>query len=224
LGLEENTLVLFTSDNGGTHNSQEPLRGKKGSYFEGGVREPMVVRWPAVVKPGSTCEVPVINVDFYATFAAVAGAKLPADRPLDGASLLPLLAGEKKLEREAIFWHFPGYLDGPVPRGRDEVFRTRPVSVIRKGDWKLFLYHEEWALDVGRKEAKGKPAIELYDIAADPGEHHDLAESESGRREELLADLLQWQVAVKAKRCTEPNPLYRADADKGKKGKKRGKK
>jgi arylsulfatase A-like enzyme len=229
LGLEENTLVLFTSDNGGTHFSQEPLRGKKGCYYEGGIREPMIVRWPAVVKPGTTCNVPVINVDFYATFAAVAGAKLPASRPLDGASLVPLLAGEKKLSREAIFWHFPGYLDGPVPRGRDDVFRTRPVSVIRKGDWKLHLYHEEWKLDVGKpaediKAGGGKPALELYNIADDPGEEHDLAATETKHREELLADLLQWFVKTGAKRCTEENPQYRADAGAKPKGKKRDKK
>jgi len=229
LGLEENTLVLFTSDNGGTHCSQEPLRGSKGCYYEGGIREPMIVRWPAVVKPGSTCDVPVINVDFYATFAAAAGAKLPADRPLDGASLLPLLQGERKLAREAIFWHFPGYLNGPVLRGRDEVFRTRPVSVIRKGDWKLHLYHEEWKLDVGRPSrsdaASGGPAaIELYNIVDDPGETRDLAATDTEHREELLADLLQWFVKVGAKRCTEENPAFRADAGVKPKGKKRDKK
>jgi arylsulfatase A-like enzyme len=225
LGLQENTLVLFTSDNGGTHFSQEPLRGKKGCYYEGGIREPMIVRWPAVVKPGTTCDVPVINVDFYATFAAAAGVKLPSDRPLDGASLLPLFAGEKSLKREAIFWHFPGYLDGPVPRGRDEVFRTRPVSVIRKGDWKLHLYHEEWKLDVGRKTEGGLPAAELYNIAEDPREEHDLAATNPDRRAELLADLLEWSVKTGAKRCTEANPAYRADATKAKaKVKKRDKK
>lgn len=212
LGLDKNTLVAFTSDNGGTNGPQEPLRGAKGSYFEGGIREPMIVRWPGVVKPGTTCDVPVINVDFYATFAAVAGAKLPKDRPLDGADLQPLLAGEKKLDRDAIYWHFPGYLDGPVLRGRDPVFRTRPVSVVRKGDWKLFLYHEEWQLDGGRAKVDSNHAVELYNIVDDEGERRDLASSEPARRDELLDDLLAWMKRTDAPLPTEPNSEYQADA------------
>lgn len=192
LGLDENTLVLFTSDNGGTAGSQEPLRGKKGCYYEGGIRVPMAVRWPAVIKPGATCAVPVINVDFYRTFAELAGATLPTDRPLDGANLLPLFQGEEKLDRQAIFWHFPGYLDGPVPRGRDTIFRTRPVTVIRKGDWKLHLYHEPWQLDGGRAALEENHAVELYNMVDDPREMRDLAASDSAKRDELLDDLLAW--------------------------------
>lgn len=212
LKLDENTLVVFTSDNGGTVESQEPLRGKKGCYYEGGIREPMIARWPAVVKPGSICDVPVINVDFYATFAALAGAKLPGDRPLDGANLLPLLEGKPKLDREAIFWHFPGYLNGPVPRGRDPVFRTRPVSVIRKGDWKLHLYHEEWQLDGGSAKLATNKAVELYNIAQDPGERNDRASSDAAKRDEMLADLVAWMKRVPAPLPSEPNPQWRADA------------
>ena len=206
LGLTEKTLVVFTSDNGGTHVSQEPLRGKKGCYYEGGIREPMIVRWPGVASAGTTCAVPVINVDFFATFAAVAGAKLPADRPLDGANLAPLFAGATRLDRPAIFWHFPGYLDGPVPRGRDPVFRTRPVSVIRKGDWKLHLYHEEWQLDGGRAKLAENHAVELYHIAVDPGEHRNLATSEPQRRDELVDDLLVWIKHVPATLPSDPHP------------------
>lgn len=198
LGLEQNTLVVFTSDNGGTHESQEPLRGKKGCYYEGGIREPMIVRWPAVVKPGTTCQVPVINVDFYATFAALAGAQLPSDRPLDGANLQPLFAGQVSLDRPSIFWHFPGYLQGPVPRGRDPEFRTRPVSVIRKGDWKLHLYHEEWLLDGGRDKVATNRAVELYNVVADQGETQDRAADDPGKRDELLNDLLAWIERVPA--------------------------
>lgn len=212
LGLEENTLVLFTSDNGGPAESQEPLRGKKGCYYEGGIREPMVVRWPAVVKPGTKCNVPVINVDFYATFAALAGSKLPSDRPLDGVSLLPLFEGGDRLDRAAIFWHFPGYLDGPVPRGRDPVFRTRPVSVIRKGDWKLHLYHEEWQLDGGRVKLDANHAVELYDIARDPGETEDRATSEVPKRDELLDDLLAWMARTPARMPDQPNPQWNPNA------------
>jgi arylsulfatase A-like enzyme len=212
LNLDENTLVAFTSDNGGTATSQEPLRGAKGCYYEGGVREPMIVRWPGVVKAGTTCDVPVIHVDFYPTFLAAAGVQPPADWPLDGASLLPLLEGKSSLEREAIFWHFPGYLDQAVLRGRDPVFRTRPVSVIRKGDWKLHLYHEEWQLDGGRGKLDTNRAVELYNIVKDPREMNDLASSDPSKRDELLDDLLAWFDKVHAKLPTEANSKYDDDA------------
>ncbi|HWA98247.1 MAG TPA: sulfatase [Pirellulales bacterium] len=208
LKLDENTLVAFTSDNGGTATSQEPLRGSKGCYYEGGIREPMFVRWPAVIKAGTTCDVPVINVDFYPTFLAAAGGTPKPDRPLDGESLLPLLQGKSSLEREAIFWHFPGYLDGAVARGRDPVFRTRPVSVIRKGDWKLHLYHEEWQLDGGRDKIETNRAVELYNIADDPREMRDLASSEPTKRDELVDDLCAWFEKTDAKLPTNRNSQY----------------
>ncbi len=224
LKLDENTLVMFTSDNGGTATSQEPLRGAKGCYYEGGIREPTIVRWPAVVKPGTTCDVPVINVDCYATFLAAAGGTPASDRPLDGASLLPLLEGKSSLDRQAIFWHFPGYLDGPVLRGRDPVFRTRPVSVIRKGDWKLFLYHEEWQLDGGRDKLDTNNAVELYNIATDPREMSDVATSNHAKRDELLGDLLTWFDKTGAKLPTEKNSEYDPDnSTAGKKAKKKKK-
>ncbi|MBN2452407.1 MAG: sulfatase [Lentisphaeria bacterium] len=209
LGLEENTVVVFTSDNGGTGpSSQEPLRGSKGSYYEGGIREPTIVRWPGVVRPGSRCDVPVINVDLYPTFLELAGQPPPADKVLDGVSLVPLLRGAPTLGREAIFWHFPGYLNGPVPRGRDPVFRTRPVSVVRKGDWKLHLYHEEWQLDGGRDALAGSNAVELYNLADDIGERTNLAASHAAKRNELLDVLLAWIAAARAPMPTERNPEY----------------
>lgn len=223
LGLDQNTLVVFTADNGGTHVSQEPLRGKKGCYYEGGVREPMIVRWPGVVTPGTRCDVPVINVDFYATFAALAGAKLPTDRPLDGANLQPLFTGAKQLDRAAIFWHFPGYLDGPVPRGRDPLFRTRPVSVIRKGDWKLHLYHEEWQLDGGRENLAANHAVELYNVVADPREMSDVAATQATKRDELLDDLLTWIKQTPAPLPSETNPRWNQAPTESKKKKKRQK-
>jgi arylsulfatase A-like enzyme len=215
LGLAENTLVVFTSDNGGTQKSpQEPLRGNKGCYYEGGVREPFIVRWPAAVKAGTTSDVPVINVDLFPTFLAAAGAseETLAGKELDGESLLPLLKREGALAREAIFWHFPGYLDSPVIRGRDPVFRTRPVSVIRKGDWKLHLYHEEWQLDGGREKLATNNAVELYNLKADVGERNNLVQSEPGKRDELLDDLLAWFDNVDAKLPTEANPGYDPNA------------
>jgi arylsulfatase A-like enzyme len=209
LGLDRNTLFIFTSDNGGTQqSSQEPLRGNKGGYYEGGIREPFIAYWPGVIKPGTTNTTPIHNVDLYPTFLAVAGAKTPANKTLDGESLLPLFKGAGKLKRQAIFWHFPGYLDDPVIRGRDPVFRSRPVSVIRKGDWKLHLYHEEWQLDGGREKLATNNAVELYNLAADIGERNNLANANRAKRDELLNDLLRWFKATNAPLPTEKNPLY----------------
>lgn len=207
LGLEENTLVIFTSDNGGPHVTQEPLRGAKGCYYEGGIRVPMVARWPGVIAQGSICDVPVTNVDFFPTFMAAAKVTMP-DLLLDGSSLLPLFEGHQKLERDAVFWHFPGYLDDPVLRGRDPVFRTRPVSVIRKADWKLHLYHEEWQLDGGREKLASNRAVELYNLADDPGETLDLAGTNFSMRDALLDDLLAWMQNVGAVLPDKTNPDY----------------
>jgi arylsulfatase A-like enzyme len=213
LGIEQNTLVVFTSDNGGMQtSSQEPLRGNKGSYYEGGVREPFIVRWPSVTKPGSRCDVPVINVDLFPTFLDAAGASVPAGKILDGESLIPLLKGGKELERKAIFWHFPGYLDNPVIRGREldirTGFRSRPVSVINKGGWKLHLYHEEWHLDGGRDKLASNNAVELYNLADDIGEKTNLVNSHPEKRDELLDDLFAWLKSADALIPTEPNPKY----------------
>lgn len=216
LGLDQNTLVVFTSDNGG-NSAQEPLRGKKGSYYEGGIREPFIVRWPGVVKPGTRSDVPVINQDLYATFLAAAGAKAPAGKILDGESLVPLFRQSGPLKREAIFWHFPGYLDGAVTRGRDPVFRTRPVSVIHKGDWKLHLYHEEWQLDGGRARLATNNAVELYNLHDDIGERNNLASLNTAKRDELLDGLLAWFKATNAKLPEEKNPNYAPDAPRDKK-------
>lgn len=228
LGLEENTMVVFTSDNGGTQqSSQEPLRGNKGGYYEGGIREPFIVRWPAVTKPGSKCDVPVINVDLFPTFLAAAGAPVPEGKVLDGESLMPLLKGEGELQRKAIFWHFPGYLDNPVIRGREldvkTGFRTRPVSVIHKGDWKLHLFLEEWQLDGGREKLATNHAVELYNLRDDMGERTDLAAQNTTKRDELLDELFAWHLSIKAIVPTEPNPKYDPAAKAGK-GKGRGKK
>lgn len=213
LGLTNDTLVIFTSDNGGTQqSSQEPLRGNKGCYYEGGIREPFIASWPGKIAPGSTCDVPIHNVDLFPTFLAAAGVETLKGATLDGESLLPLFKGEKKLKRDAIFWHFPGYLDSPVLRGRDPVFRTRPVSAIRKGDWKLLLYHEEWQLDGGKEKVGSNNAVELYDLKADIGERKDLAAADTKKRDELLVDLLNWIEATKAPLPTKANPDYNPKA------------
>jgi len=213
LGLSENTLLIFFSDNGGhgTFTCQAPLRGGKGMFYEGGIRVPMFVRWPGKVETGTTCDQPVISTDFYPTFVELAGAKPPEDYPLDGRSLLPLLEGADELDREAIFWHFPAYLqayEGLRDESRDRIFRTRPVSVIRKGDWKLLFFHEEWILDGGKTDMATNHSVELYNLAKDPGEEMDLARVETAKRDELLKELLEWQQSIDAPLPVEPNPDY----------------
>ncbi|MCC7338866.1 MAG: sulfatase [Pirellulaceae bacterium] len=213
LGLDDNTLVVFTSDNGATQQSpQEPLRGNKGGYYEGGIREPWIVRWPGITQPGSQCDVPVINQDLFPTFLAAAGVAVPEGKVLDGESLIPLLKGTASLQRKSIFWHFPGYLNTPVIRGREldvrTGFRSRPVSVIRQGDWKLHLYLEEWVLDGGREKIASNGAVELYNLQQDIGEHDNLANSHTDKRDKLLDDLLAWHQSVAAPIPSQPNPNY----------------
>ncbi|MGJ8641988.1 MAG: sulfatase [Luteolibacter sp.] len=205
LGIEENTLVIFTSDNGGAK-SQEPLRGNKGSYYEGGIREPMIAVWPGVIKPGSQNSTPVTQVDFMPTFLDLAGAK--TEKVIDGESLVPLLKQSGELKRKSIFWHMPGYLDKPVTRGRDKIFRTRPVTVVRKGKWKLHLYLEEWVLDGGTDHIATNNAVELYNLAKDQGEHKNLANEKTEIRDELVKEITDWHKATSAPIPTEKNPKY----------------
>lgn len=205
LGLDKNTLVIFTSDNGGVNMTpQEPLRGNKGAFYEGGIREPFVARWSGKIKPGTVNPTPIINLDFYPTFAALAKAPVPAR--LDGENIFPLFEGQQETKRDKIFWHFPGYLHNPVIRGRDSVFRERPVTVMRKGDYKIMLYHEEWQLDGGWEKRAANHSIELYNLKSDEGEWNNIAEKDPQKRDELLKDLLQWMKETKAKMATVKTP------------------
>ncbi len=198
LKLSENTLLIFFSDNGGhgTYTCQKPLRGGKGMYYEGGIREPMFALWPGKIKAGTTCETPIISTDFYPTFLELAGIEQPENYILDGESMTPLLNGNTGLKRDAIFWHFPGYLEaykGLTEDSRDPIFRSRPVSVIRKGDWKLLQFHEEWVLDGGREKIATNNSVELYNIKNDIGETKNLCNVEVGKRNELFDELIKWQ-------------------------------
>jgi len=213
LGLSENTVLIFFSDNGGhgTYTCQSPLRGGKGMFYEGGIREPMFVYWPGKVKPGSVCDVPVISTDFYPTFLEIAGIETPDDYILDGESILPLLKGGKSIGRDKLFWHFPAYLEaysGLKGDSRDSTFRTRPVSVIREGDWKLLLFYEEWLLDGGRERIAENNSVELYNLKADISEKRNLCNFEIRKRDELLEDLLRWLSETEAPLPQEANPEY----------------
>jgi arylsulfatase A-like enzyme len=189
LGLRENTLVIFTSDNGGLATSEGwptsnlPLRGGKGWMYEGGIREPLLVRWPGVVKAGSVVSTPVSSPDFFPTLLEAAGAKRQPGQVLDGVSLVPVLKGGTLPER-ALFWHYPHY-------GNQG---GAPSAAVRRGDYKLI----EW-LEDGR--------LELFNVAQDVGEQTDLATKEPQRVAQLRDELRAWQKNVGAKLPT-PNPAY----------------
>ena len=178
---------------------------------EGGIREPMFVYWPGSVQAGTSCQVPVISTDFYPTFLEIAGAQKPKDYILDGSSILPLLNNTGELKREKLFWHFPAYLqtyNGLKEDSRDPDFRTRPVSVIRKGDWKLLMFHEEWSLDGGLNKIDVNNSIELFNLKNDIGELTNLALERKEKRDELLKDLLTWQKDTHAPIPNKPNPEF----------------
>jgi len=194
LNLADNTQVIFTSDNGGLMNvtSNAPLRGGKGYPYEGGIREPLIIRWPGVVEAGSECSEPVTSIDFFPTICEAAGVKLPSGRVIDGESLVPLLRQTDKLKREAIFWHFPHY------RGM-----IGPYSIVRASDWKLIKRYEGKKL-VKRYEGK---AFELFNIKDDLSERHDLSGQLPEKVRELDAQLTAWLTATGAK-LPKKNPDY----------------
>ena len=194
LGLRDNTLVIFTSDNGGLSTSEGwptsnlPLRAGKGWIYEGGIREPLIVRWPAVASPGLVVATPVSSPDFMPTLLEAAAIQLHGG--FDGRSMLPLLRGEKLRER-ALFWHYPHY-------GNQG---GAPAAAIRRGEWKLI----EW-LEDGR--------IELFRLSTDLGETTDLAANEPARAAALRGALHAWQKEVGA-RFPTPNPAYLPDRPNG---------
>jgi arylsulfatase A-like enzyme len=201
LELDGNTIVIFLSDNGGKSPETDmlPLRGSKGMLYEGGIRVPMVVRWPGVVPTGSVSAEPVITLDLYPTLVAAAGGDLPKG-PIDGVDLGPLLRDpDSDLKRDALFWHFPAYLNGykgMADEGYRTGWRATPSSAIRAGKWKLIEYFED-----------GK--CELFDLASDPGEKFSLAQKNPEKKEELLSRLHAWQAATGAPTKFAKNPAYK---------------
>lgn len=208
LGLSENTLVVFFSDNGGlvsrfdkipllanskqhiyqgdtllyVASSNAPLRAEKGTVYEGGIREPFIARWPGKIEAGKLSHTLVSSVDFYPTFAELAGLPLPESQTFDGVSLLPALAGQGTNPERAIFWHYPVY------------HHDSPASVIRKGNWKLIHYlHDN--------------SLMLYNLAEDIGESKNLVNKNPEKAEELISLLNQWREQVKAE-LPVPNPDF----------------
>jgi arylsulfatase A len=206
LQLEQDTIVIFTSDNGGMSaanfgrperkiaadrldeafsTSNLPLRGGKGWLYEGGLRVPLIISWPGRGRRGIDCDEPVITPDLYPTILEMVGAAADNAQPIDGVSLARLLQGETALSREAIYWHFPHYSNHGM---------QSPGGAIRLGDMKLIEYFENGTL-------------QLFNLRHDAGEQHDLADEQPELARTLQTMLHDWRAQVGA-RTMEPNPEY----------------
>ncbi len=209
LGLDDNTIVIFFSDNGGMaaanfgnpkrvitsdildkafSTSNLPLRGAKGWLYEGGIRVPMIIKWPKQGLKGLECDVPVISIDFYPTIMEMLGLKVPEEQKVDGMSIVQLLKGKQKLDRDAIFWHFPHYSNHGM---------QSPGGALRCGDYKLIEYFEN-------------NRVQLFNLAEDPGEENDISLSNDKKVNELRTKLHQWRGKVNAQ-MMERNPDYILD-------------
>ena len=208
LGLGENTIVIFFSDNGGMSaanfwdreriipddkvdrayaTSNLPLRGGKGWLYEGGIREPMIIRWPGKSQEGTVSDVPVISNDFFPSILEMLGLDLPPDVKPEGVSIVPLLMGETKLDREAIYWHFPLYSNHGM---------QSPGGAIRAGDYKLLEYFEN-------------NRVQLFNLKSDIGEQYDLSGSEPEKVIEMRNMLHTWREDINAQMML-PNPDYQS--------------
>jgi arylsulfatase A-like enzyme len=194
LKLTEKTIVIFTSDNGGlhvpegghrivTHNS--PFRAGKGYMYEGGLRIPLIVRWPGKIPAGRTNDIPVINTDWTPTFCSLAGA---AEAQFDGIDISAQLFARAQPIARKLFWHFPHYTN----QG------GRPAGAIRDGDWKLVLNYED-------------DSAELYNLASDIGEANNLAAQQPSSVAEMKKAFTDWRDSVGAQLNT-PNPNFNAEA------------
>ncbi|MEO9475968.1 MAG: sulfatase [Cyclobacteriaceae bacterium] len=205
LNLTENTMLIFTSDNGGIAaiSSQAPARAGKGSYFQGGLKVPFIVRWPGVTPKNVTTNTPTVNLDVYATFVDLLG--VTAEQPFDGKSILPTLKGnEQDFSQRHFVWHFPVYLQdykGYQDEARDPLFRTRPGSVILQDKWKLHHYLED-------------DEYLLYDIGSDPGETTDVASQYPLIVQKLMTELNTWRSTHNAPYGLKTNREYDAEFEK----------
>jgi arylsulfatase A-like enzyme len=189
LNIADNTIIIFTSDNGGRvpTTSNAPLRAGKGSAYEGGVRVPLIVYWPKVTKPGSECDVPTITMDLFPTILQMAGQKIAQDAVCDGVSLVPLLQAKGALPQRSLFWHYPHYQH--YQQGG-----ATPYSAIRAGDYRLIEY-----LDDSR--------VELYNLDSDAREANNIAAANPEIVDRLQDELHVWRKSVDAQMPT-PNPKY----------------
>ncbi len=203
LNLAKKTAVVFSSDNGGVRRitSMAPLRAGKGSYYEGGIRVPFIIRWPGKIEPGIKCEIPVHGVDFYPTILEMTQTPKTEGKGLDGLSLVPHFTQIGKIDERPLFWHFPVYMEGGNRETRDPVFRTRPGSAVRMGDWKLHEYFEDGGL-------------ELYNLREDIGEKRNLAQKYPEKMKELHQRLISWRESLQAPVPPGLNPDYDEEYDK----------
>ena len=191
VGIHNNTVVIFTSDNGGHGRitSHAPLRGNKGNFYEGGIRVPLIVKWPNVVELGSECNTPVMGTDFFPTILDIVGLKSRPECHIDGINIVPLLKQKvNHLERDALYWHYPNYIGAGHPGG------ARPCSVIRKGDWKLI-------------ESLENGQLELFNLKEDLGEKNNLALTLPRKANELRQALHTWRRDTKVQ-MPKPNPSF----------------
>ncbi|MCB1020465.1 MAG: sulfatase [Bryobacterales bacterium] len=186
LGLTNDTVIFFFSDNGGVPRVafNGGLRSGKGYLWEGGIREPLIVKWPGVIPAGSVESTPVTSVDFYPTILAMAGAADAPNHSVDGVSLTPLLEKSGPLARSEIYWHYPHYANSG----------STPTGAVRQGDWKLLEFFEDGH-------------VELYNLAEDVAEEHDRATEMPEKTAELRGLLASWRESVGAK-STPANPDY----------------
>ena len=200
--LLKNTLIIFTSDNGGLYGitKQKPLRAGKGSYYEGGIRVPYFFVWEGKIKENSVNDIPLTNLDLFPTLLEVSGIDSSPYNP-DGQNLLPILTGKSDYLDRPLYWHFPVYLEAynvHDNENRDSLFRTRPGSVIRKGDWKLHYYFED-------------KVLELYNLSQDISERNNLVNANPEKTQELFMLLQDWWSKTNAPIPTELNLDFRPD-------------
>ena len=210
LDLDQDTIVILFSDNGGMSGanfgrpsrvvskdqldkafstSNLPLRGAKGWLYEGGIREPLIIHWPAKGKSGSVCDVPVISTDLYPTILEMVGLPLQPEQHVDGVSLASLVSGTSTLERDALFWHFPHYSNHGM---------QSPGGAIRVGDYKLLEYFENGS-------------VQLFNLREDLGEQHDLSREEPELARQMRKRLHEWRTKVDAEMMPD-NPDYDPNA------------
>lgn len=201
LKLDEQTLIIFTSDNGGFYNATNnaPLRANKGAYYEGGIRVPLIIKWPGRSKSSSVIHEPVISTDLYPTCLAAAGLSMLPNQHIDGENLQAVIDNPEHTWNRSLFWHYPHYNEHPS---------SVPSSVIRNGKWKLI-------------ESFDPESIELYNLQADLSETQNLAENETEITRKLLSELTAWRQQVGAEMML-PNPDYDPKQQPVKRKKKKG--
>jgi len=183
LGLKENTIVVFTSDNGGNRQNVAPLNGSKGSLYEGGLRVPAAI-WGPSIRSFHTSDTPFLSMDIYPTLLELAGLPRPENHTLDGISFAPMLLGGSEPTRDTIFFHFPSYIGA-----------GGPSSAMRKGKYKIIEQFETGT-------------VEVYDLSQDVGESKDLSKTEPQLTQKLYQELLAWHEDTGAPRPTQLNPNY----------------